>query len=457
MTFDSQELVKSKNGGRFGRALRKEFLFDEGFVNFNHGSFGTYPRAVRDALRFFQDAHEARPDDFIRYAYPKFNDEARQALSKYLNVPVNELVFVPNATTGVNTVLRSLIFSPNEYILYSATVYGACEKAVAYITETTPAKAAKIEYTFPVEDDWLVSAFASKIDEIEKSGGKVKVAMFDTVVSMPGVRLPFERLTQMCREKGVLSLVDAAHGIGHVKLDLAQLDADFFVSNCHKWLHVPRGCAIFHVPLRNQALIRSTLPTSHGFQPRPVAPFGAGRNPLPASDVPKSDFETNFEFVGTTDRSPYLCVPAALKWRESIGGEDAIIDYCQALALEGTKHMAKILGTEILDNTTGTFTKCCMVNMALPLDVKKTYEIGRQKGLEEGDVGVAVRDWMSRVWIDDYNTYIQVLVHGGKWWIRMSGQVYLEMADFEWAAKVVGEVCKRAEKGEWAVKTKARL
>ena len=79
-----------------------------------------------------------------------------------------------------------------------------------------------------------MSAFASKIEEIEKSGGKVKLAIFDTVVSAPGVRLPFEQLTKLCREKGVLSLVDGAHGVGHVKLDLGALDADFFVSNCHK-------------------------------------------------------------------------------------------------------------------------------------------------------------------------------------------------------------------------------
>ncbi|OAG06052.1 PLP-dependent transferase [Paraphaeosphaeria sporulosa] len=457
MTSDAKELLQTKNGGRFGKALRKEFLFEEGFRNLNHGSFGTYPRAIRDVFRSFQDAHEAQPDDFIRYQYPKHNDKARQALSKYLNVPTSELVFVQNATTGVNTVLRSLIFAPNEYILYSASIYGACEKAVAYITETTPAKAAKIEYTFPVEDDWLVSAFAAKIDEIEKKGGKVKVAVFDTVVSMPGVRLPFERITQVCREKGVLSLIDGAHGIGHVELDLKALDADFFVSNCHKWLHVPRGCAIFHVPLRNQSIIRSTLPTSHGFIPSPSAQFSASKNPLPPSNAPKSDFELNFEFIGTIDASSYLCVPAALKWRESIGGEDTIIRYNQTLAKHGAKRMAEILGTNVLDNETQTLTKCCMANVALPLDAKKMYEIGARAGLEEGEIGIAIRDWMSRAWIDDYKTFMQSMFYAGRWWIRMSGQVYLEMEDFEWAAGVVKEVCARAEKGEWAVKGKARL
>jgi selenocysteine lyase/cysteine desulfurase len=69
---------------------------------------------------------------------------------------------------------------------------------------------------------------------VDAAGGKVKVAVFDTVVSMPGVRMPFERLVKACKKKGVLSLVDGAHGIGHVELNLKELDADFFVSNCHK-------------------------------------------------------------------------------------------------------------------------------------------------------------------------------------------------------------------------------
>ncbi|KAL5391552.1 hypothetical protein PMIN02_006557 [Paraphaeosphaeria minitans] len=457
MTSDATALLQTKNGGRFGRALRKEFLFEEGYVNLNHGSFGTYPRAIRDVFRTFQDAHEARPDDFIRYQYPKHNDEARQALSKYLDVPTRELVFVPNATTGINTVLRSLIFAPNEYILYGASIYDACEKAVAYVTETTPARAARIEYAFPVEDEWLVSAFAAKMDEIERGGGKVRVAVFDTVVSIPGVRLPFERIVQVCRDRGVLSLVDGAHGIGHVPLNLRALDADFFVSNCHKWLHVPRGCAIFHVPLRNQPLIRSTLPTSHGFVPSPSAQLPAPKNPPPTANASKSDFELNFEFVGTIDASSYLCVSAALAWRESIGGEDTIIRYNQTLAKHGAKRMAEILGTEVMDNETQTLTRCCMANVALPLDAKRMHEIGARAGLEEGEIGNAIRTWMVRTWIDDYKTFMQSMFYDGRWWVRMSGQVYLEIEDFEWAAGVVKEICARAEKGDWAVKAKARL
>ncbi|ORY18512.1 pyridoxal phosphate-dependent transferase [Clohesyomyces aquaticus] len=404
-------------------------------------------------MRGFQDQAEARPDEFIRYTYPKLLDESRAAISKVLHAPVETLVFVPNATTGVNTVLRNLIFKPGEQILYFATIYGACEKSVTYITETTPAEAVKINYTYPVEDDWLVAEFKRTVAAEKSKGNSVKIAIFDTVVSLPGVRMPFERLTEACRELGVLSCVDAAHGVGHIELDLGKLDPDFLVSNCHKWLFAPRGCAIFYVPFRNQPLLRSTLPTSHGFVPRPK-PGVTYHNPFPASS--KSPFILNFEFVGTIDNAPYLCIPAAIRYRASIGGEQKILSYCHDLAASAATRVAEILGTEVLQNETGTLTKCCLSNVRLPLALTSVERVAVEGGVEKGNVGSFVRDWMSKVLIDDYDTFMALFFYGGGWWVRLSAQVYLDMGDFEWAGERLKELCGRVEKGEY-LQVKSKL
>ncbi|KAH7385449.1 pyridoxal phosphate-dependent transferase [Phaeosphaeria sp. MPI-PUGE-AT-0046c] len=445
--------VRTKDGVKFGKELReKDFLFREGYLNLNHGSFGTYPKCVREEMRRFQDTTEERPDSFIRYEYSSLLDKSRAAMGKLLNVPTSSVVFMPNATTGINTVLRNLTFQPGEHILYFATIYGACERTVSYITETTPAKSVKLAYTYPVEDDWLVSEFRNKIKEVEAGGGSVKMAIFDTVVSMPGVRMPFERLTQACKELGVLSCIDGAHGVGHLKLDLSALDPDFFVSNCHKWLHVPRGCAIFYVPLRNQPLMRSTLPTSHGFMPA-AGNIGSPFAQSAFVDSARSAYTSNFEFVGTIDNSPYLCIPAALAWREQIGGEDVILNYCQTLAREGAKLAAKELGTEVMENKTGTLGEgCCLSNIRLPISLSVAKEHAAKAGIAEADVGSSVRDWVSKTLIDDYGTFIQSLFYGGAWWARLSGQVYLDMEDMEWGAKTLKEICGRVDKGEWAAK-----
>ncbi|KZM23752.1 uncharacterized protein EKO05_0000929 [Ascochyta rabiei] len=442
--------VRSRNGVKFGKELReKEFLFGEGYLNLNHGSFGTYPRQVKEALHCFQDAAEARPDDFIRYKYPVHLNESRIAVTELIKAPPKTVVFVPNATTAVNTILRNLTFAEGDHILYFATIYKACGTTIQYITETTPAKSVKLEYTYPVEDDWLVAAFRQKVREVEDAGGKVKIAVFDTVVSMPGVLVPFQRLTQACKELGVLSLVDGAHAIGHLEVDVGKLDPDFFLSNCHKWLHVPRGCAILYVPVRNQHLIRSTLPTSWGFKTSASVPNSINPKGAFGGDV-ESEYIGNFEFVGTIDSSPYLCIPKALEWRKDLGGEKVIIEYCTALAQDAGRLLAKSLGTEMMDNKTKTLSQCCMAMVRLPIEVVKAQQTGDTIGLGKDQVGGEVTGWLARKLLDDYNTFLQTIFYGSAWWVRLSGQVYLELSDFETAAPLLKELCERANKGEWA-------
>lgn len=234
--------------------MRKHFLFDEDWVNLNHGlphtlsppgpmtdsfllgSFGTYPTSILTRMRALHSLAEARPDHFIRYTYPPLLDASRRAIATVLHVPVETIVFLPNTTTGINTVLRSLRFDPGDRIVYFSTIYGACEKTIEYIAETTPAEGVKVEYTYPVSDGEMVRRFEEVLAREKKAGNTVRIALFDTVASLPGVRMPFERLTEVCRTEGVLSLIDGAHGVGHLPLDLGTLQPDFFVSNCHKFV-----------------------------------------------------------------------------------------------------------------------------------------------------------------------------------------------------------------------------
>lgn len=195
------------------------------------GSFGTYIRSVRERLRAMQDSAEAAPDRFIRYEYPRLLDNSRQAMADFLRIPQDEIVFVANSTTGINAVLHNLCFNEGDLIVYLDCIYGACQKTIDYIVETTPAESIKISYNYPVDDDEIVNLFCQILNTYK---GRVRIALFETVASLPGVRLPFERLTEAAKREGVLSLIDGAHGVGHLEIDLATLQPDFFVSSCHK-------------------------------------------------------------------------------------------------------------------------------------------------------------------------------------------------------------------------------
>ncbi|PLB49868.1 PLP-dependent transferase [Aspergillus steynii IBT 23096] len=423
----------------FGHEMRKHFSFAPGYRNLNHGSYGTSPSAVRKKAENLREEWETRPCPFIKYDFPPLLDESRAAIADFLQVPVSTVVFVANATTGVNTVLRNLTWNPdgNDEIIQLDVIYSACGSTTKYLCEASECRVRtrEVRVDYPIEDDEFVAAFRNTIRASRREGRNPRIAIFDTVCSNPGLRLPFEALTAVCREEGVLSLIDGAHGIGHIELNLAQLDPDFFVSNCHKWLFTPRSCAVFYVPQRNQAMMRSTLPTSIGFVPQSESTSNA-----PAVNTDKSEFVRNFEFVGTLDTIPFITVPAAIEWRRTVaGGEKKIIEYCTRLAQEGGRLVADILGTQVLDNKTRTYTDCCMSTVLLPIELSTSAPVTLPwKGRR-----VSVSDWAQQTLIEEYQTYLPIFPFKGRWWTRLSGQIYLEMDDFEWAGHTLVELCER--------------
>ncbi|RJE27608.1 Aminotransferase family protein LolT [Aspergillus sclerotialis] len=185
---------------RFGAPMQEYFLIDPSFKNLNHGSMGTYPAPVRTALRQFQDEVEARPDPFVRYVTPKLLDESREAVARLLNVPRRESVFVKNATTGVNTILRNVPFHSDDVIVYFETTYGAVQKGIMSCIESTPLQSRKVEYQCPISHDELLERFLEVVRTTRKEGLNVKVALFDVVSSMPAMRFPFEQISAERKE-----------------------------------------------------------------------------------------------------------------------------------------------------------------------------------------------------------------------------------------------------------------
>lgn len=223
----------------FGIKMRqKHFLFARGYRPLNHGSFGAFPKSVLDRQRQLQLDSESRPDTWIRYTYLELLAASRSAVAPLLGAQPEEVVFVPNATTGVNTVLHNIPFAENEVILYLSSIYRACSKTIQSLSESCPVSSHQVNITYPVADDEIVGQFYSAIQEVKARAERPKLAMFDTVLTFPGVRFPWEKLVNVCKNEGILSLVDAAHGIGHIDLAHAgNISPDFMISNCYKQVH----------------------------------------------------------------------------------------------------------------------------------------------------------------------------------------------------------------------------
>lgn len=190
------------------------FLFNPSYTPLNHGSFGAFPLPVQQAQSHYNSLCHARPDTFIVSDLPKLINISRAAVAPLLGADTDEVVLIPNATTGINTVLRNLKFGEEDVVIYFSTIYDSCVKTISHLGEMGPLRGMEVEIEFPISEEEIVRRMREGIEKGRNEGREVKMAMFDTVLTFPGVRMPWERLVETCREMGVLSLIDGAHGIG---------------------------------------------------------------------------------------------------------------------------------------------------------------------------------------------------------------------------------------------------
>ncbi|KAJ8659107.1 hypothetical protein O0I10_005146 [Lichtheimia ornata] len=405
---------------KFGHALRHEFLLEDGYVPMNHGSYGVCPRSVQAVRHEWQLKAEQNPDRFLKFTLWPELDKIRERLSRLVHCDRDELVFVVNASFGINSVVRSLSLKQAEKVLVFNTLYNAVDRTMAYLKDTRNVQLVMIELAYPMTDQQVYDTVKSTIDREHAKDPDVpiRMAMFDAVSSVPAVRFPFERVIQLCREHNILSVVDGAHALGQIPLDLHQADPDFFIGNCHKWLFAPRGAAILYVPKRNQALVHPSV-INVSYQDHSV-------------DQSSSTFCDEFAWPGTIDFTNFVCVNAALDFRESLGGEEAIHAYCNKLARQGGELVAKKWGTHMIENEEETLT-VAMANVQLPFENKA--------GLSDA---IITRSFFHKL-IFDHHTTGQPFKHNGHWYLRLSAQVYNELADFEHLADAGLQVCKELD------------
>jgi isopenicillin-N epimerase len=256
---------------------------DPEVVFLNHGSFGACPRVVLEAQQQWQRRLEREPVLFLHRELEHHVDAARAALAQFVGCQSDDLAFVTNATAGVNTVLRSLVFGPEDELLVTDHEYNACRNALDLLAQRTGARVVVAALPFPVQDPQAVVdavlAYVSK---------RTRLLLIDHVTSPTGIVLPVEKIVPLMAQRGIDTLVDGAHAPGMLQLQIEKLGAAYYTGNCHKWLCTPKGSALLHVRRDRQALIRP-LTISHGAN-------------SPRTD--RSRFRLEFDFTGTCDPTP---------------------------------------------------------------------------------------------------------------------------------------------------------
>jgi isopenicillin-N epimerase len=288
--------------------VREHFLLDPDVVYLNHGAFGACSRPVFERYQAWQRELEREPTEFIARKLPELLREAREALGAFVGADANDLTFVQNAGTGVNMAARALDLQPGDEVLATDLEYGACDLTWQWLCERTGARyvRAEIEQLF------------------EHRSERTRAVFLSHITSETALLLPVEEIVARARAEGLVTIVDGAHAVAQVDLDLSALGADFYAGNCHKWLCAPKGAGFLYVRADWQERIDG-----------PIVSWGYGE---PAS------FLSRTEEQGTRDSAAYLTVPAAITFQR----EHDVREERVALAREARGELCALLGTEPL-------------------------------------------------------------------------------------------------------------
>jgi isopenicillin-N epimerase len=378
----------------------------------NHGSFGACPVPVLEAQRALIDELEAGPIQFLWATFERRLDAAREAVAAFLGADPEGLVFVPNATTGVSTVLRSLRFEPGDELLTTNHEYNAILNALTEVSRLAGASVVVARLPFEIQSDaQVLETLLAAVTPL------TRLAVISHVTSPTATVLPVAEIVRALGARGIDTLVDAAHGPGMVPIDVEALGAAYWTANGHKWLCGPKGSGVLHVRADRRDRIHP-LVISHGFNDR-----RPGRPRL----------WKEFDWTGTGDPTPYLALPVALGTIEALvsGGWPGVMRANHELVVEGRQRIAQALGvqTPIPESMLGS-----MAMIRLPLPPTPDGEIDALKASIVADerVEAPLHGWPVPAARESPDALPDGLA------VRISAQRYNEPADFDRLAAVLG-------------------
>jgi len=364
--------------------LKEYFLLDPNIVFLNHGSYGAAPKPVLEAYQNWQLRLERQPVLFLGRELAGLMLESRIALGEYLNTDADDLVYIPNATHGVNIVAHSLQLKPGEEILTTDHEYGACDYTWDFICSKTGAKYIHQPIPLPVHtEEEIVQQFWQGVTP------QTKVVYLSHITSSTALRFPVEKICQRARNAGILSIIDAAHSPGQIPVDLRLLGADILFGNCHKWMLAPKGAAFLHVRREIQNLINPLI-VSWGTNPTPDIATG-------------SRFIDILQWTGTKDPTAALTVPTAIKFMKDHDWEHVRYQ-CHSLLRQAMERICDLTKLPSLYPLDSDFYS----QMGIAPLPKSDLAILKSRLYDEYQVEVPLIQWQDkqfiRISIQGYNT-----------------------------------------------------
>ncbi|KXK15707.1 MAG: aminotransferase [Chloroflexi bacterium OLB14] len=361
--------------------LRKDFLLDPTVTFLNHGSFGATPKPVFKEYQRWQRELELQPVEFLGRRYTDLMYASREALANYLSTRAENLVYVQNATIGLNIVARSLELKAGDEVLSTNHEYGALdrtwrflskERGFVYINQ-------KVDLTSQVD---FVNSFLQGVT------ANTKVIFLSHITSPTATIFPIDQIIQFAKLRNIITVIDGAHAPGQIPLQLDLLGADFYAGNLHKWLCAPKGAGFLYANPKSQHLLKPLI-VSWGYES--VAPSN-------------SKFVDEHEWQGTRDVAAFLTVPHAIAYQQNQNW-DKVRSACHQLAVETWHRMNQLLKETPLHADPETWF-AQMVVSTLPAEVDVV--VFKQRLYDQYRVEIPVLEWnekkLIRLSVQGYNS-----------------------------------------------------
>jgi len=306
--------------------IKNYFMLDPAIIYLNHGSFGACPRPIFENLVHWQKQLELEPVKHLAFDIFPLLEESRLSLSKYIGCKKDDLIFTPNPSTALNTVIKSLNLNKGDEILSTNHEYGALDKTWSFICKKTGAKYIRQKINLPLNsNEDFINQFKSGITD------RTKVIFLSHITSATGLIFPAKEICKIAKKKEILCIIDGAHAPGHIKLNISEMNPDVYVGACHKWMCSPKGVSFLYVKNNLQNMI-DPLVVSWGYE---------------AEEPGKSQFLDYHQWQGTRDMSAYLTIPKTIEFLHN-NKWDEVASKCRKTNLWARKEINNLLGNDPL-------------------------------------------------------------------------------------------------------------
>ena len=312
-----------------GRSVsRDDWSIPDGVTYLNHGSFGPTPRVVQAAREEWSRRLSADPMGFFLRDLDGALDTTAGELGKWIGAEARDLVFVDNATVGMNVVAETIKLEAGDEVLLNDHEYGAVFRIWRAVCDRVGAKI--VSPTLGTGDDNLPRRFqdVSEIVQpiVDAITPRTKLIVISHVTSPTAIVFPVEEICKIARSRGIPICIDGPHAIAMRPLNLQKLECDFYCASLHKWLSAPIGSGFLYVRRKWQQSLKPHLTS-----------WGRSLGGCPPR------WQDDLNWLGTRDPAPFLAVPAAIDFLVRTGVEE-FRQQTHALAQYARGRLEQILG-----------------------------------------------------------------------------------------------------------------